>query len=110
MVVDSKWPSTDMFDIKHLSGKAVLKLNHRHPFTSEVCDVVKQAAREDTSALTALEVKELLTKVDVALDVLFMAYAKAENMHADPEQAYADLRTYWGVFAATYVNEGAIGN
>lgn len=110
MVVDGKWPGKDMFDIRHLSGKAVLKLNHRHPFIAEVYDVVKQAAHSDVSALTPLEVKELLTKVDVALDVLFMAYAKAENMHADPEQAYADLRTYWGVFTAAYVNEGVVGS
>jgi hypothetical protein len=106
MVVDGKWPGKEMFDITHLSGKSILKLNHRHPFISQVYDVVKAAAAADAGDLSAVEVKELLGKVDIALDVLLMAYAKAENMHRDPESAYADLRSYWGVYTAAYITEG----
>jgi hypothetical protein len=106
MIVDGRWPGKDMLDITHLSGKAILRLNHRHPFISDVYDVLKAAAQRDAGDLTADEVKELLTKIDIGLDVLFMAYAQAENMHAEPEQAYGALRTYWGSFAAAFVLEG----
>jgi hypothetical protein len=105
-VVDNKWPGKEMFELTHLSGKAVLKLNHRHPFIAQVYDVVKDAARTGVEQLSATEVKELLGRVDIALDVLLMAYAKAENMHRDPDLAYADLRSYWGMFTAAYVVEG----
>lgn len=27
-----------------------------------------------------------------------MAYAKAENMYNDPEEAYGELHSHWGVF------------
>jgi hypothetical protein len=106
MVADDKWPGKEMFELTHLSGKSILKLNHRHPFIAQVYDVVNDAASSDAAELSPMEVKELLGKVDVALDVLLMAYAKAENMHRDPDLAYADLRSYWGMFTAAYVVEG----
>jgi len=45
----------------------------------------------------------------VALDVLFIAYAKAENLHPDPDETYGDLRSQWGIAAAAYVRE-ALGS
>lgn len=106
MITDGGWPGKDMFDIEHLSGKFVLKINHRHPFVRDVYDVVKQHAAKETAELDVDEVKRLLMKVDVAFDVLLTAYAKAENMHADPDTAYGALRSYWGVIAAAMINEG----
>jgi hypothetical protein len=47
----------------------------------------------------------VLERIVAGLDVLFMAYAKAENMHEDPDLAYGDLRSYFGQFAAAYTNE-----
>jgi hypothetical protein len=105
MLVDGAWPGKDMFDIKHLSGKAVVQLNHRHPFISDVYDVVKDMASRDVVDLGPAEIKDLLARTQVAMDVLFMAYGKAENMHDDPDDAYGNLRSQWGIFAASYVRE-----
>lgn len=106
MITDGGWPGKDMFSIDHLSGKFVLKINHRHPFIRDVYDVVKVEAAKDAAELTGDDVKRLLMKVDVAFDVLLTAYAKAENMHRDPDTAYGPLRSYWGVIAAALINEG----
>ena len=42
----------------------------------------------------------------MGLDLLFIAYAKAENMHADPADAYAELRSHWALFTAGLIKEG----
>jgi hypothetical protein len=105
MLVDGAWPGKDMLDVTHLSGKAVVQLNHRHPFVSDVYDVIKEAAAREADDLAPDEVKDLLVRTQVALDVMFMAYGKAENMHDDPDDAYGNLRSQWGIFAASYVRE-----
>jgi hypothetical protein len=46
----------------------------------------------------------------VALDVLFMAYAFAENMNPTADQDYASLRSYWGQFSGTFVSEALRGS
>jgi len=43
--------------------------------------------------------------LEMAIDLLFMAYAKAENMHSDPDEAYGDLRSDWGRFTSAYVRD-----
>lgn len=108
VLIDGAWPGKEMLDVRHLSGKAIVQLNHRHPFVSDVYDVIKDAAARDADELTGDEVKDLLARTQVALDVMFMAYGKAENMHDDPDEAYGGLRTQWGLYAASYVRE-AIG-
>jgi anti-sigma regulatory factor (Ser/Thr protein kinase) len=104
-IVDGGWPGKELMDIVHLSGKAIVKINHRHPFISEVYDPVKAMAALDPADLNVEDVTELLRKVDVGLDVLLMGYAKAENMHDKPEDAYGELRSYWGIFSGGYVRQ-----
>lgn len=104
-IVDGGWPGKELMDIVHLSGKAIVKINHRHPFVSEVYDPVKAMAAMDPADLNVEDVAELLRKVDVGIDVLLMGYAKAENMHDKPEDAYGELRSYWGIFSGGYVRQ-----
>ncbi|MGE5483448.1 MAG: ATP-binding protein [Ignavibacteriales bacterium] len=104
-LIDSSWAGKELLDIEHLNGKALVKVNHRHPFIREIYEPIKEAAGKDSSEVTAEDLVRLARKVEVAIDVLFMAYAKAENMHHDPEDAYSDLRSYWGQFTAAYVRE-----
>lgn len=40
-VVDGQWPGKDLLDIRHLTGKAIVKVNHRHPFMSEFVGPLK---------------------------------------------------------------------
>jgi hypothetical protein len=104
-LVDGAWPGKELVDIVHLNGKAIVKVNHRHPFIREIYEPVKEAAAKDPSEVDPAELVRLSRKIEGAVDVLLMAYAKAENMHSNPDEAYSELRTDWGKFTAAYVYE-----
>lgn len=104
-IVDSSWPGKELFELTHLNGKATIRLNHRHPFIQEVYDPLKDLANRDSSTVTAEEAIDIVRKAEIGLDILFMAYAKAENMHPEPDCVYGDLRTYWGQHAHAYCRE-----
>jgi hypothetical protein len=105
-IVDAQWAGKELLEIKHLSGKAIVKVNNRHPFIAEVVKPLRVMAKADPEDLDVSEVSSLLKTLKTALDLLFIAYAKAENMHNDPEDAYGTLRSHWGVFAHALVREG----
>jgi hypothetical protein len=104
-IVDGAWPGRELFEITHLNGKATIRINHRHPFIQQVYDPLKDLASRDSSTVTAEEAIEIAKKAEIGLDILFMAYAKAENMDLDPDDRYGDLRSYWGQHAQAYTRE-----
>jgi hypothetical protein len=104
-LVDGSWPGKELFEITHLNGKAIIRINHRHPFIQEVYDPLKDLASRDSSTITAEEAIDIARKAEIGLDILFMAYAKAENMNSDPDSVYGDLRTYWGQHCYAYTRE-----
>ncbi|BAZ51067.1 hypothetical protein NIES4103_36900 [Nostoc sp. NIES-4103] len=104
-IVDGAWPGKELFEITHLNGKATICINHRHPFIQQVYDPLKDLASRDSSTVTAEEAIEIAKKAEIGLDILFMAYAKAENMDLDPDDRYGDLRSYWGQHAQAYTRE-----
>jgi anti-sigma regulatory factor (Ser/Thr protein kinase) len=106
-IVNGQWPGKDLLDIKHLTGKAIVSVNDRHPFMTELVGPLKTMAGLDPEELDPAEVSTLLNKLSVGMDLLLMAYAKAENMHADPDDVYGDLRTHWGLFTAGLIREAA---
>ncbi len=108
-IVDGAWPGKELFEITHLNGKATIRINHRHPFIQQVYDPLKDLASRDSSTVTADEAIEIAKKAEIGLDILFMAYAKAENMALDPDNEYGDLRSYWGQHAQAYTRE-ALGD
>ncbi|MEH2102551.1 MAG: ATP-binding protein [Nostoc sp.] len=104
-IVDGSWPGKELFEITHLNGRAIIRINHRHPFIQKVYDPLKDLAKCDSSTVTADEAIDVARKAQIGLDILFMAYAKAENMHSEPDSAYDDLRSYWGQHAHAYTRE-----
>ena len=104
-IVNGQWPGKDLLDIKHLTGKAIVSVNDRHPFMAELVGPLKTMAALDAEELDANEVSTLLKKLSVGMDLLLMAYAKAENMRSDPDEAYGELRSHWGLFAAGLIGE-----
>lgn len=104
-IISADWPGKELMDITHLNGKAIIKINNRHIFIKEIYSLIKTIANSDPSAISAEEVVYQAQIVEAALDILLMAYAKAENLHPDPENAYAELRNYWGLFTSAYVQE-----
>ena len=109
-IIDGDWPGKELFEISHLNGKAIFKINHRHPFVREVYDPLKKVAKDGADGLDSDDLVELARKAEVAIDVLFLAYAKAENMHRRPDEQYDELRSYWGQFTHAYVREALKGD
>jgi hypothetical protein len=104
-VVDGSWPGKELIEIIHLSGKAIVKVNNRHPFFAEIVNPLKAMSGEDPDDLNTTDVSDLLQRVAAGIDLLILGYAKAENMHDDPETAYGDLRSHWGLFTSGLVRE-----
>ncbi|GAB3861645.1 hypothetical protein GCM10027610_104490 [Dactylosporangium cerinum] len=90
----SAWPGTELFEIAHLNSGATVLLNLRHAFMDEIYVKLGDVA-SGKRPLTADQVRKMAAEAETALDLLFLAYAKAENMHADPE-TFTQLKTYWG--------------
>lgn len=103
-IFDGNWPGKEIFEITHLNGNPIVRLNHRHPFIRDIYDALKAAGSGDADDLTPEELTGLIRKAKRGLDVLFLAYAKGENMNPKPE-IYDDLRSYWGMFTQSYLNE-----
>jgi len=104
-LVDAEWPGSDLFHISHLNGKAVVKINHRHPLWRDVFDPIKKVADDGGVGTTEQELVALIRKASIAIEVLVLAYAKAENLHNNPDEQFEQLRTYWGTFAKAYLGE-----
>lgn len=104
-ILDGAWPGKEMFDIRHLAGKAVIKVNRRHPFFKDIVEPLRTIIADEPEELDRTEIIALLKKLDAGIDLFMIAYARAENMHVDPEGAYGDLRNHWGTFTAGLINE-----
>lgn len=104
-VVDAAWPGKELLEITHLHGKAIVKFNTRHPFFSEIIVPLRAMSTLEPSELCVDDVSELLKKVSAGIDLLLLAYAKAENMHNEPEEAYGELRSHWGLFTHGLIRE-----
>jgi hypothetical protein len=107
-IVDTQWPGKEFIEIEHLGANTIVKLNKRHPFFTRIYAPILKAAgvqmggsgeREVKDVkLTEEELQEVARSVQIGLDLLIMAYAKAESMNPDPDERYGDLRTQWGMF------------
>lgn len=102
-VIPEAWPGSEVFEIEHLGENALVKLNMRHPFYQKVyrplldkIDPAKSATEEERS---------LARLAQVGLDLLILAYARAEGMRSDPTEYYSDLRTSWGLHLKNMVQE-----
>lgn len=104
ILVDGNWPGKEIFEVTHLNGKAIVRLNHRHPFIRDIYGALKAASNGGGEELSSEELVDLVRKTKRGLDVLFLAYAKGENMHPKPEM-FDDLRSYWGQFTQSYLRE-----
>ncbi|MBF9328408.1 MULTISPECIES: ATP-binding protein [Mycobacteroides] len=103
-IVDGAWPGKELMEIDHLNNKAVVRLNHRHPFIRDIYDPLRELAGRLPGDQDAGELFDLVQRTSNALDVLFLAYAKAENLHRDPS-IFDDLRSYWGQHTQAYMKE-----
>jgi hypothetical protein len=66
---------------------------------------IKDVASGKSGAMDASEMEQIARRAEAAIDLLLFSYAKAENMHRHPDEQYANLRSFWGVFLADAVQE-----
>ncbi len=104
-MIDSSWPGSNFLELTHYNGSSIIRINERHIFIAKVYRAIKNLANQEPSTIDVTETRRVARLVQNAIDVLIMAYAKAENMHPDPDRVYSDLRNYWGQFTAAYVRE-----
>ncbi len=108
-IVDTQWPGKEFIDIEHLGTNTIVKLNNKHPFFTKIYAPVLKAAgildakTEVEEQLTLEEFRQTARVLQVGLDLLIMAYAKAESMDPDPQEKYGDLRTEWGKFLYNFI-------
>lgn len=104
-ILTGGWPGKELLDISHLNGKAIVRVNRRHPFFEEVISPLEDLADTEASDVDTDEVPKLARRLRTSIDLLLMSYAKAENMHLDPDTAFSTLRSHWGTFCAGMIGE-----
>lgn len=104
-ILDGSWPGKELMAIDHLNGKAVLRINHRHPFIRDIYDALRESANKPFDDQEPADMHDLIRRTWMSLDMLFLAYAKAENLDRDAEEKFDDLRSYWGQFTQAYMKE-----
>jgi hypothetical protein len=98
-VVPQSWPGSELFEVEHLGSTAIVRLNMRHPFYREVYS--KLLAEIDVS----IGDSTIPRLAQVGLDLLIVAYARAESMRPNATEYYGDLRSYWSVHLKNMVQE-----
>jgi hypothetical protein len=101
-LLDGGWNGQELFEIKHVNGKATMILNRRHAFMRDIYGPISKIADDNTEDMTVTDFVELARRVEAGLDLLFLSYAKAENLHQDPDQ-FDKLRSYWGIHLQDYI-------
>ena len=104
-IVPQSWHGSELFEIDHLGTTAIVKLNMRHPFYREVYGKLLAEIERSPATDGADGEGSVARLAQVGLDLLILAYARAEGMHVDATQHYGDLRTYWSVHLKNLVQE-----
>lgn len=108
-VIDDQWPGNEFFATEHLGKKTIVTYNNNHPFFAKVYSKILAAAgvhdEEEGSTPDPRGIAEAARIVQIGLDLLIVAYAKAEAMDddADNRALYDSLRTQWGLFLSQMV-------
>jgi hypothetical protein len=85
------------------SGQIIITFNKNHPFFSEIYSKLEHLEQEGND-----DIKDMALQIRYAIDLLIMAYGRAESMiDLDDEQIDATitmLRSYWGIHLRQYIN------
>ena len=91
-IIPETWPGQEFIEIKHLGSNVLVRLNMSHPFYTEVYAKLVAAERQDDDEPG----KEMARIVRNGLDLLIVAFARAEGQYEDTSQ-FDNLRTHWGL-------------
>ena len=110
-IVDDQWPGNEFFSTEHLGENTIITYNNKHPFFEKVYSKVLAAAAlrmnpegSDQEGPTE-KLAEMARIVQTGLDLMIVAYAKAEAMDDSQEsqELHSVLRTQWGLFLSQMV-------
>lgn len=91
-LLPESWPGSEFIEIKHLGSNAIVRLNMRHPFYTEVYAKLISMEKDDGDD----QANELASLIRNGLDLLVVGYARAEGQYEDPS-FFDSLRTNWGL-------------
>ncbi|MFE5591173.1 ATP-binding protein [Streptomyces sp. NPDC056549] len=95
-------PGDDLFQLTHLEGQTLIRLNERHVFYQELYEPLKVLSKQQNSSS---EAPATARRAIQAITLLLVAYAKAESMHETPVDQYKELRKWWGTFTDQYLTK-----
>ncbi|MCC9309125.1 ATP-binding protein [Kitasatospora sp. RB6PN24] len=90
------FPGTNMFEITHVNGQSLIRLNSRHRFYKEMYAPLRALSQQDPTTVTTQQAADTARRAAEAITLLLVAYARAEAQHPDPAEHYGDLRQWWG--------------
>lgn len=105
-VVESMdFPGKEFMNVEHLGQKVIVRLNTRHRFYKEMWGPIVAMSKQPSGTVSGDDAVDLARRSAEALDLMVIAYAKAESMHQTPDAQYGDLRTFWGQFLDTLLGK-----
>ena len=94
-IVPETWPGKEFIEVKHLGSNAIVRLNMSHPFYTDVYSKLVAMEKQDKDE----EAKRMAHLVRNGLDLLIVAYARAEGQYEDRviEDFFDSFKTNWGL-------------
>lgn len=103
VIVRGAWPGQEFFEVTHLNGHAIIHYHTRHPFFERVYLLLAELALQEPADLDPAEAPTCSVRSRTPWTMCSWAYAKAENLHDQPDLLFSNLRTVWGQSLRTYV-------
>jgi hypothetical protein len=91
------FPGHNFLDIQHFSSRIIIRINERHPFCQELWLPIQSIAQAPPGSVSGDDATKTARRTIEALELLVIAYAKAESMDPDPSK-FVELRDDWGKF------------
>jgi len=104
-IEESTWKGRDFIELKSLGGHDVVLYNNSHVLMKRIKELAENIAKNSDS-----ESKALALELKCVVDLLLLAYVKAESkLSKNPGviDLLETLRTNWGMYAHTYITEMA---
>lgn len=94
-IVPETWPGQEFLEIKHLGSNAIVRINMRHPFYTEVYARLIAAEKQDTDDAS----KAIARTVRGGIDLLIVGFARAEGQYGDGviHEVFNSFKTNWGL-------------
>jgi hypothetical protein len=99
------YPGSNFIDIRHLAEKIIIRINTRHRFYREMWEPTKEIAMRGSAGVTVEEAVKASKRTLEALELLLIAFGKAQSMDEDPQDRYGDLTMFWGQFLNTLMGK-----